>query len=374
MGSFAAVEPALPGGLRYRELSEGNGAPPSRTDVVTVHYRSRMANGVEFDSSYRQGEPVTFRLDEAIRGWQEALLRMKPGARWQLHVPADYGYRQPGRLAGQALDFDIELLSVSRTGKPAATPEAGEVPPIVLASGLGYQILESGGGLAPVSGENISIRYRAVSADTDDSDATWQRRGQVTLAFDTLTAEWRAVIGRMEEGARWKIKVPAPLAADDPWWSEQRGGLTLEVELLAVTAQAKPLLTGAAQIPWADGPGADGEGMIELAGGLRYRELKSGTGAAGEDHEIVSVHYRGAVQSADEKQELYDFEGEARLQPARLDATWREVIGPMHAGTRWILELPANKLPVLWRPTGSGVAVMELELDEAKAGEDASPR
>ncbi|HVC01368.1 MAG TPA: FKBP-type peptidyl-prolyl cis-trans isomerase [Steroidobacteraceae bacterium] len=118
-------------GLQYRILAAGDAkaAAPAPTDIVTVHYRGRLIDGTEFDSSYKRGRPATFPVDAVIKGWQEALAMMRPGASWELFIPPDLGYGQsprPGIPPGSLLIFDVRLLSVKRqpaaNGAPAAHP------------------------------------------------------------------------------------------------------------------------------------------------------------------------------------------------------------------------------------------------------------
>lgn len=106
----------LPSGLQYLILTEGEGAPPKATDVVTVHYRGTLIDGTEFDSSYRRNQPATFALNRVIPGWTEGLQLMKPGAKYKLFIPPDlaYGERGAGSRIGPnaTLIFEVELLEV----------------------------------------------------------------------------------------------------------------------------------------------------------------------------------------------------------------------------------------------------------------------
>ncbi len=108
----------LPSGLKYEVLAEGAGIPPSRTDTVTTHYRGTLTDGTQFDSSYDRGQPASFPVNGVIGGWTEALLMMKPGAKWKLEIPANLAYGKagiPGVIPGNAtLLFDIELISVQK--------------------------------------------------------------------------------------------------------------------------------------------------------------------------------------------------------------------------------------------------------------------
>ena len=72
----------LPCGVLYKEIEKGTGVvSPELTDVVSVHYRGTLANGREFDNSWKRGCPEAFRLNQVIEGWQEALRRMHVGDR-----------------------------------------------------------------------------------------------------------------------------------------------------------------------------------------------------------------------------------------------------------------------------------------------------
>lgn len=99
-------------GLQYRVMAEGTGRTPTATDSVTVHYRGKLIDGTEFDSSYKRGEPATFPVNGVIAGWTEALQLMKEGGKLQLAIPPALAYGDRGPLAGQVLLFDVELISV----------------------------------------------------------------------------------------------------------------------------------------------------------------------------------------------------------------------------------------------------------------------
>lgn len=117
-------------GLQYKVLIPGDRKAPAVTssDEVTVQYRGKLLDGTEFDSTYARGTPATFIASSVIKGWQEALLLMKPGAKWQLFVPPELAYDtqpKPGIPAGSLLIFEVELIGVKPSGgvtAPAASP------------------------------------------------------------------------------------------------------------------------------------------------------------------------------------------------------------------------------------------------------------
>lgn len=103
-------------GLQYKVLKSGNGASPTATSTVTVHYEGKLTSGAIFDSSIRRGEPTTFGVSQVIPGWTEALLRMKVGDKWQLFIPPTLAYGERGAEGAigpnETLIFEVELLEV----------------------------------------------------------------------------------------------------------------------------------------------------------------------------------------------------------------------------------------------------------------------
>lgn len=104
-------------GLQYKVLTEGDGAKPSATDRVTVHYRGTLLDGTEFDSSYKRGQPATFALNGVIKGWTEGLQLMKMGSKYEFVIPPElaYGKRGTGAQIGPdaTLIFEVELLDIA---------------------------------------------------------------------------------------------------------------------------------------------------------------------------------------------------------------------------------------------------------------------
>jgi len=106
----------LPSGLQYKVIKVGIGRKPQPTDKVTIHYRARLLNGTEFDSSYRRGQPEILQVNEVMPGLMEALTLMQEGAKWLLYIPPDLGYGERGaggRIGpNAAVLFEAELISI----------------------------------------------------------------------------------------------------------------------------------------------------------------------------------------------------------------------------------------------------------------------
>jgi len=112
----------LPSGLQYKVIKEGKGNTPAADDKVKTHYRGKLIDGTEFDSSYKRNKPAEFPVKGVIKGWTEALQLMKVGGKWELYIPANLAYGQRGRPnipANSTLIFEIELLEVTKAAAPA---------------------------------------------------------------------------------------------------------------------------------------------------------------------------------------------------------------------------------------------------------------
>lgn len=114
-------------GLQYKVIEQGEGASPAKDERVTVHYRGRLLDGTEFDSSYERDQPATFNLNTVIAGWTEALQLMSEGSKWELYIPADLAYGPGGNgpiPPNAALIFEVELLEVGESDEAEAESEA----------------------------------------------------------------------------------------------------------------------------------------------------------------------------------------------------------------------------------------------------------
>jgi len=107
-----------PSGLQYKIITKGTGAIPADTCKVKVNYKGTLIDGTEFDSSYQRKEPATFRANQVIKGWTEALTMMPVGSKWELYIPYDlaYGSRETGGKIKpfSALIFEVELLGIEK--------------------------------------------------------------------------------------------------------------------------------------------------------------------------------------------------------------------------------------------------------------------
>jgi FKBP-type peptidyl-prolyl cis-trans isomerase FklB len=112
-------------GLQYVVKKSGAGAQPTADNQVSVNYSGKLIDGTEFDSSVRNGGPVTFGVGQVIKGWTEALQLMHEGDQWTLYIPSElaYGEQAPPTIGpNQILVFDVELVKVMPAAAAPANP------------------------------------------------------------------------------------------------------------------------------------------------------------------------------------------------------------------------------------------------------------
>lgn len=99
-------------GLTYIITQNGTGAQLKAGDTVVVHYTGLLTNGQKFDSSLDRGEPLAFQLGvgRVIKGWDEALQKLRVGDRATLIIPPAIGYGSRG--AGGAIPPDATLIFI----------------------------------------------------------------------------------------------------------------------------------------------------------------------------------------------------------------------------------------------------------------------
>ena len=107
----------LDNGVYYEVITEGKGEIPADTSRVKVNYEGKIINDSIFDSTYKRGEPTTFRCNQVIPGWTNALTHMPVGSTWKVYIPQDQAYadREAGLIKPfSCLIFKIELISIEK--------------------------------------------------------------------------------------------------------------------------------------------------------------------------------------------------------------------------------------------------------------------
>lgn len=103
-------------GLQYQVMQKGDGnTHPSARSTVKVHYHGTLLDGSVFDSSVERAEPISFPLNQVIKGWTQGVQLMVVGDKFKFFIPPElaYGNSSAGKITpGSVLIFEVELLEI----------------------------------------------------------------------------------------------------------------------------------------------------------------------------------------------------------------------------------------------------------------------
>ena len=226
-------------GLYYSIEQAGVGKTAEHGDKVTVHYRGKIMDGNEFDSSYERNTPftLTYGQGQVIKGWEEGLAYFPTGSKGTLYIPSNLGYgeRGIGNLIppNSTLVFDIEVLKVqseaeyeSEKKEMAANAKKQDVEKIEkylkenklkakeTESGLYYIIEQKGKGAQAEAGKTVSVHYKGTLLDGTKFDSSYDRSEPIEfkLGVGQVIKGWDEGIALLKEGSKGKLLIPSELA------------------------------------------------------------------------------------------------------------------------------------------------------------------
>lgn len=121
----------LPSGVQYKVIQAGppGGERPDGNDMVRVDYEGTLIDGTVFDSSFLNGRPNVFTVENMVPGFRDALQHMSVGDEWYVYIPPALGYGEQDKgdiPPNSALIFRLKLHDLARnpggdTGLATAT-------------------------------------------------------------------------------------------------------------------------------------------------------------------------------------------------------------------------------------------------------------
>jgi peptidylprolyl isomerase len=104
--------------LQVIDMIEGTGVIVPENATITAHYTGALCkDGTIFQSSHDFGKPITFGLNQVIKGWTKGVPGMKVGGTRRLVIPSAMAYGSVRAAANippnSDLVFDIELVELN---------------------------------------------------------------------------------------------------------------------------------------------------------------------------------------------------------------------------------------------------------------------
>lgn len=231
-------------GLRYEDLTVGEGEPAAKDQLVSINYTGYLQDGTRFDSSKERGEPIKFQLgaSQVIPGWDEGCSGMMVGGKRLLAIPPDLAFGADGAPPvippNATLLFEVEMLGVEPA--PVVPDKPAEVTAYTTtASGLQYAIVQPGdGGLAEAE-DAVSVHYTGWLEDGTLFDSSLKRGApfEFTLGTGDVIQGWDEGVAGMQVGEKRQLKIPGKLgygAAGSPPRIPANATLIFDVELLEI--------------------------------------------------------------------------------------------------------------------------------------------
>jgi peptidylprolyl isomerase len=341
-------------GILYRILSHGNGSRASVNDVLKVHYTLMLEDSTVIDSSFKRGEPVSFKLGagQVIKGWDIAMSLFREGDEAVVIIPPALGYgdRAIGDIpANSTLYFNVKILDIMPAPKPFDLNTRNPVEET--ASGLRYSIIEKGKGLKLENGMRIKVHYSGFFDDMTLFDSSHEREQpiEITLGRGMVIKGWEEGLSYLSVGDKARIWIPYQLAYGEHGRGPipPRANLIFDVEIMDATNQFRVIPYNVA-----------GKDTLQTSSGLKYIIVAPGQGDQPQNGSTVAVHYSGYLQdgtlfdSSIERGQPFRFalgqgqvisgwdEGIALMKP---QAKYRFIIPPsLGYGNRAIGPIPQN--------------------------------
>jgi peptidylprolyl isomerase len=256
-----AIDAPFGGGLKYADLSEGEGEPVKDGDVVEVRYTARVkADRKPFEGNVNNDRPALRFVvgdHQVVQGFDAGVVGMKSGGKRKLYVPSTLGYGSRGLTdkvpANADLVYEVELLKIDRIG--IEDTHTGNGPEVTRYSSVLVDLRgmdSSGAVFSETAGHGPPMRFVIGSAPVRGLDL--------------------GLLGMKQGGGR-RITIPPELAVfrgARPASAPADAELVYEVELLQVVS-------------------------------LEVEDLKSGSGRAVRTGDRVSVHYTGTLKANGQK-------------------------------------------------------------------------
>ena len=212
-----------PSKLVVREIEEGEGAPASKGDQLTVRYFSfDYKTHKIYEDRWNDVVRFQFKLGEGqiLESWEEGMPGVRAGGRRQLIVP-------DAVADGADQVYVIEVISIEKPESAAETEKrvvrrvkgSGAKPRIEIPPGpppkeLVVRELKPGSGEGAKLGQWLAVRYVSRKYGSDSGEDRWHEKPPYSfvLGDDDIRKGWSIGLQGMKLGARRELVLPSRLA------------------------------------------------------------------------------------------------------------------------------------------------------------------
>jgi peptidylprolyl isomerase len=355
-------------GLQFLELEGGDGRAPKPGELITMSYIVSLPNGTELANTYQEGREVTtvWDKDRLLPGWEEGIGMMNEGGKSRMVIPYELAFGETGGgmlPEGTPIIVDVELLKVEQAPEPAAVAEA-----VLTKSDTGLQFYDitEGSGSEAADKSTVATAY-TVWLKTADGYTFIERSPDgdparfIIGSGSSVFPGWEEGATGMKVGGVRQLIIPPDLGmgAQEAGPIPANSTLVMEIELVeAVEPQV------AAEVDEKDYQTTDS--------GLKYYDLKEGTGETPATGSTVVVEYTGWLEDGTQfdssvgSGEPFEFPlGAGAVIPG-----WDEGVSTMKVGGKRQLVVPAA---LAYGEQGAGgvippnaTLIFEVELLEIK--------
>jgi len=327
-------------GLQYLEESAGSGETPKAGEIVTLHYIASLPDGTELANTYTHSQPIStvWGAMRLLPGWEEGVGMMKPGGKAKLVLPADLAFGEQGYGSvppNSQLVMEVELLSV----EPAPIPsEVADDQLTKTTSGLQYYDIAKGEGAEATKNSTISTNFTMWAKTDEGYSYVDQSPAGLPVTFvigrgDTVFPGWEEGATGMKVGGKRLLVIPPDLALGSQGNGAIPANSTLVMEIELTDVKEPQVATQ-----------VDEKDFTTTQSGLKYYDLKTGTGDSPKTGQTVVVHYTGWLtdgtqfDSSVDRGEPFSFVlGEGKVIPG-----WEEGVLTMKVGGKRQLVIPPD--------------------------------
>ncbi len=227
------------GGLKYADLTAGEGASPQDGEVVSINFALwDSVTGEMFGNSDQNGEPLSFALGREVMftGLEEGIRSMQVGGSRQLVLEGD-ALEGSGLPPVNPIIFEIELVSVAE-GPPAEFAEIADDQFTTTEDGTRWADITVGDGAVLEVGQVALVEYTLWLADGQQLDSSLFNPNQEPIEFPLGLSQfpgWNDGLNGIAVGGKRQVVVPADVVGDIGFGEPQ--DLVFEVEVLEISGQ-----------------------------------------------------------------------------------------------------------------------------------------